>query len=144
VFVCVCVCLCVCVRLCVCVCVCLRARASACVYVCVCFYASVTQERFANVLNADLANDLGNMLNRCLKPLQKHNGAALPDVTVAEDHPLRALAAESSRKAAAAYDAVDFRAAGEAALELTRAGNKYVPVACDLLLAAYDRPDVGS
>ncbi len=24
-----------------------------------------SEERFGNVLNADLANDLGNMLNRC-------------------------------------------------------------------------------
>lgn len=85
-----------------------------------------SEERFGNVLNADLANDLGNMLNRCLKPLKKHNGESFPTHTTAADHPLRILAAESSKKCAAAYDELDFRAAGEAALELTRAGNKYM------------------
>jgi len=43
--------------------------------------------------SADLANDLGNMLNRCLKPLQKHNGELLPSYATPADHPLRLLAA---------------------------------------------------
>jgi len=85
-----------------------------------------SEERFSNVLNADLANDLGNMLNRCLKPLQKHNGELLPSYATPADHPLRLLAAECSAKSAVAYAALDFRGAGEAALELTRSGNKYI------------------
>jgi len=85
-----------------------------------------SEERFGNVLNADLANDLGNMLNRCLKPLKKHNGDTFPSRSTPADHPLRVLAAASSAKSAAAYEALDFRGAGEAALELTRAGNKYI------------------
>ena len=85
-----------------------------------------SEERFVNILNADLANDLGNMLNRCLKPLIKHHGEHFPAHETPADHPLRTLAETSAHKCAAAYDTLDFRAAGEAALELTRAGNKYI------------------
>eukprot|EP00291_Cryptomonas_curvata_P012457 CAMPEP_0172178066 /NCGR_PEP_ID=MMETSP1050-20130122/15811_1 /TAXON_ID=233186 /ORGANISM="Cryptomonas curvata, Strain CCAP979/52" /LENGTH=555 /DNA_ID=CAMNT_0012850707 /DNA_START=393 /DNA_END=2056 /DNA_ORIENTATION=+ len=85
-----------------------------------------SEERFAAVLNGDLANDVGNLLNRCLKPLIKAAGPSIPAVATPADNPLRAVVAQARLEAAAAYEALDFRAAGEAALQIARAGNKYV------------------
>lgn len=83
-------------------------------------------ERFALVLNADLANDVGNLLQRSLKPLMKHVGSSFPAHVTPKENPLREIAASAAEKSAAAYEKMDFRGAGEAALELARVGNKYI------------------
>lgn len=85
-----------------------------------------SEDRFVYTINADLANDIGNLLNRCLKPLLKNNGPAYPKHVTPADHPLRAIVLEQTAKCAEAYQVLDFKAAGEAALEIARAGNKYM------------------
>jgi len=83
-------------------------------------------ERFALVLNADLANDVGNLLQRAIKPLTKHVGTTFPAHTTPEDNPLRAMAADAAARCGECYEKMDFRGAGEAALELARFGNKFI------------------
>ena len=52
---------------------------------CVAVSAELVNEHalyLSQVINADLANDVGNLLNRCLKPLRKHSGDTFPKYTV--------------------------------------------------------------
>lgn len=52
------------------------------------------ETRFVNVVNADLANDLGNLLNRTLGMLKKYCKSEIPNLdlgTIPVDHPLKAL-----------------------------------------------------
>lgn len=50
-----------------------------------------SEERFRNIVNANLANDVGNLLNRTLNLLKKNCGGALPlaAADIPADHPLR-------------------------------------------------------
>ena len=63
---------------------------------------------------------------RCLKPLVKNIGNTIPDFKTADDHPLRSVVSGNVPKAIKAYEDLDFQAAGEAALQIARAGNKYM------------------
>ena len=57
------------------------------------------EERFRAIVNADLANTFGNLLNRTLGLLKKNCGGAVPGdaASIAPDHPLRSFAAEQAR-----------------------------------------------
>ena len=88
-----------------------------------------SEERFVHTLNADLANDLGNLLNRTLRLAHKYCDQKVPLVQLdlmplAE--PLRNKAAGLGEAAALAYDQLAFSQVCEAALALARVGNKYV------------------
>lgn len=84
------------------------------------------ETRFVNIVNADLANDLGNLLNRTLKMTHKYCGGLVPDVEIPPDNPLRQMAEGLSDRVANAYDALAFSAACEEILSLVRRGNKYI------------------
>ncbi|MBF2074303.1 MAG: methionine--tRNA ligase [Synechococcales cyanobacterium C42_A2020_086] len=87
------------------------------------------ETRFVNVLNADLANDLGNLLNRTLKMAHKYCDKRVPQVTlndIAPDDVLRLQGTELGSKVARAYDALAFHEACEQILILIRMGNKYI------------------
>lgn len=52
------------------------------------------ETRFVNILNADLANDLGNLLNRSLNMLRKYCNNTVPNFTkedITLDNPLKAI-----------------------------------------------------
>ncbi|WP_218081991.1 methionine--tRNA ligase [Anthocerotibacter panamensis] len=83
-------------------------------------------KRFIDTLNADLANDLGNLLNRTLGLLRKNCNNLAPCVPVPEDNLLRLNVADMVGKAQMSYEALDFTRACEAALEIARTGNSYV------------------
>jgi len=85
-----------------------------------------SETRFRDVLNADLANDLGNLLNRTLTMLKKYRDYSIPAVTLPANHPLQALATEMIATAEAAYDIPNFTQAAEAALTLVRSSNKFL------------------
>jgi methionyl-tRNA synthetase len=55
-----------------------------------------SEERFRNIVNANLANDIGNLLNRTLNLLKKNCGGEIPadSATVPLDHPLRRVTEE--------------------------------------------------
>lgn len=87
------------------------------------------ESRFVNILNAELANDLGNLLNRTLKMAVKYCNSKVPSVCEMEipaDHPLKSLGLSAGDRAAQAYETFAFSQACETALSLVRAGNKFI------------------
>lgn len=87
------------------------------------------ETRFINILNADLANDLGNLLNRTLKMAQKYCYACVPDCqseNIPSDHPLKAIGLPLGEEVKQAYEALAFSKVCEAVLTLVRASNKFI------------------
>ena len=88
-----------------------------------------SEERFVNTLNADLANDLGNLLNRTLRLAHKYCDQKVPAVQLDQmplAEPLRSKGEGLGATAAEAYRQLAFSQICEAALGLARVGNKYV------------------
>ena len=87
------------------------------------------ETRFINILNADLANDLGNLLNRTLGMLKKYcqgNGPQLTAADLDQEHPLKKIGDGLSDRVTLAYDNLQFSQACEEIFTLVRASNKYV------------------
>lgn len=86
------------------------------------------ETRFVNILNADLANDLGNLLNRTLKMAHKYCGGTLPETALQDspDNMLSQMGRGLGEQVAQSYQALAFSEACEAILALARAGNKYL------------------
>ena len=86
------------------------------------------EDRFIQILNADLANDLGNLLNRTLKMVVKYCQGTVPDVIPSDLPPsdLLTLAQAAGAQAAQAYDALKLNQACGIALALGKAGNKFI------------------
>jgi methionyl-tRNA synthetase len=90
---------------------------------------SFEEQRFVDTLNADLANNLGNLLNRTLKMVLKYFGEQVPDVdagAIPADHPLKALGQTLAAQVTAAYDDLAFHEAAGAIMALMSAGNLYI------------------
>lgn len=79
------------------------------------------EERFRDTVNAALANDIGNLCNRCLGLLKKNCDSTFPVAAAAvpAEHPLRAAAAAAVPAAAAAYEDLAFHDAIAAALSIS-------------------------
>lgn len=87
------------------------------------------ETRFINVLNADLANDLGNLLNRTLGMLTKYCQGNGPQLTSADydlDHPLKSIGIVLGDRVIQAYENLQFSQACQEILTLVRASNKYI------------------
>ena len=87
------------------------------------------ETRFINILNADLANDLGNLLNRTLKMAHKYCGAFVPNISkeaLEADNMLFSIGYQLVDRVTQAYDALAFSQACEEILSLVKAGNKYI------------------
>ncbi|MEM9539807.1 MAG: methionine--tRNA ligase [Cyanobacteria bacterium P01_E01_bin.42] len=85
--------------------------------------------RFINVLNADLANDLGNLLNRSLGMTKKYCQSQVPKVAVtdlSEDHPLKSMGVSLRDPVIEAYESLNFSQVCEEIFNLIRACNKYI------------------
>lgn len=87
------------------------------------------ESRFIEVLNADLAKNLGNLLNRNLKMVKKYCEGNIPSITsesIPEDNPLKAIGLQLGEKVKANYQDLAFNQACEAILRFSQACNKYI------------------
>lgn len=85
--------------------------------------------RFVQTLNADLANDLGNLLNRTLSMAKRYCKKTVPDLSgelITDDNPLKQMGHDLGDRVKVHYQNLAFSLACEAILELIRAGNKYL------------------
>jgi methionyl-tRNA synthetase len=87
------------------------------------------ETRFIEIVNADLANNLGNLVNRTLNMAKKYCQGCVPNCDpkgIAPSHPLKQIGSELGQKVALAYESLAFKAAGEAIIDLAHASNKYI------------------
>jgi methionyl-tRNA synthetase len=85
--------------------------------------------RFINTLNADLANDLGNLLNRSLGMLLKYcqgRSLSLLGKDLATGNPLQEIGRELGDRVTKAYESLQFNLAVEEIFSLIRNCNKYI------------------
>eukprot|EP00897_Mesotaenium_endlicherianum_P008168 jgi/Mesen1/737/ME000110S_11009 len=85
-------------------------------------------ERFVNIVNANLANTIGNLLNRTLGLLTKNCQQTIPAdaASIPADHQLRQLADAQVEKAREKFESLQFGAALEAVLDIANAGNLFL------------------
>ncbi|MEO1185312.1 MAG: methionine--tRNA ligase, partial [Cyanobacteria bacterium J06636_27] len=85
--------------------------------------------RFIEVVNADLAKNLGNLLNRNLNMVKKYCGGTVPSITsqdIPDDNPLKVIGLQLGEQVKANYEALAFNQSCEAVMRLSQACNKYV------------------
>jgi methionyl-tRNA synthetase len=88
-----------------------------------------SETRFINILNADLANDLGNLLNRTLQMAYKYCDRHVPNLTthdISGEHVLKSKGLILGDQVKAAYEALAFSQACEPILALIRTSNKFI------------------
>ncbi|AFY80017.1 methionyl-tRNA synthetase [Oscillatoria acuminata PCC 6304] len=87
------------------------------------------ETRFINILNADLANDLGNLLNRTLGMVKKYCQGQVPKVNpeeIGDNNGLKAAGVTLGDRVTHAYDGLQFSQGCEEILSLVRGCNKYI------------------
>jgi methionyl-tRNA synthetase len=86
------------------------------------------QQRFTDLVNNDLANTIGNLLNRTSSMARRWFGDAVPPAGPAQDpsHPLAQAALSASEQTCNALEALDFRSAAEAVLQLAIRANGFL------------------
>ena len=86
------------------------------------------EERFVNIVNANLANDIGNCLNRTLTLLKKNCSSTLPmdSTQVPEDHPIREMCERQMPQVPKGYESLDFAMASEAILAISGRSNQFL------------------
>lgn len=84
-----------------------------------------SMKSFKNRFNSDLANDLGNLLNRTLSMLGKYFDGVTPEAGSFTGQ-LRDVIASTSEAALAANDRLEFTKALDAIWQMIGAGNKFV------------------
>jgi methionyl-tRNA synthetase len=84
--------------------------------------------RFVNIVNADIANDLGNLLNRTMGMAHKYCGGVVPlsGADIPLDNPLRSTGEGLGDRVSRAYHNLAFSVACEEILMVVRMGNKYI------------------
>ncbi|MEA5417886.1 methionine--tRNA ligase [Spirulina sp. CCNP1310] len=87
------------------------------------------ETRFVHILNADLANDFGNLLNRTLGMLKKYCQSQVPDLdpqALMAANPLAQLGRTLGDRLVTAYEQYQFDQVCEEILNLIRAGNRFI------------------
>ena len=87
------------------------------------------EQRFVNILNADLANDLGNLLNRTLGMVKKYCQGMGPQLTgedIPDENPLKRVGLSLGDRVTECYESLQFSKACEEIFILIRACNKFI------------------
>ena len=86
------------------------------------------QQRFTDLVNNDLANTIGNLLNRTSSMARRWFADAVPPAGGADasSHPLAAAALQAQGLSEQAWERLDLRAAAEAALQLAITANGFL------------------
>ena len=90
--------------------------------------ANFTEELFANRYNAELANDLGNLISRALTMLSRFNGGKIPAAAPEDDAAsanLRALCMKAVKELPVAVDEMHLDAGLAVVMAAVREGNRY-------------------
>ncbi|XP_010530560.1 PREDICTED: methionine--tRNA ligase, chloroplastic/mitochondrial [Tarenaya hassleriana] len=87
-----------------------------------------SEDRFINIVNAHLANTIGNLLNRTLGLLKKNcqSTLAVDSAVAAEGNPFKDTVEKLVEKARKNYEDLSLSSACEAVLEIGNAGNSYM------------------
>lgn len=85
-----------------------------------------SHERLISRYNQDLANDLGNLVNRSVGMLQRYRGGVVPSVDANRESSLKAIALEVPAKVDVAVERFDFREAIQSIWEIVTRANKFV------------------
>ena len=89
--------------------------------------------------HSELANELGNLVNRSTAMIERYRGGAVPDVAV--DATIAATCDRVSDGYATRLDTLDFTGALDQAWELVRALNRFVEERAPWTLAQSDEPE---
>ncbi|HEX3733327.1 MAG TPA: methionine--tRNA ligase [Mycobacteriales bacterium] len=104
-----------------------------------------TEGRLIGRANEDLANNIGNLVNRTLSMVRRYRAGTVPPA--AGDHPaaaqLRAVREAATGEIDRALAGFDFRQAAEVIVRIGGAGNRYVEHAAPWALAKRERQDGG-
>jgi methionyl-tRNA synthetase len=87
------------------------------------------ETRFIEIVNADLANNLGNLVNRTLNMAKKYCQGCVPDCNVEDidaDNPLKIIGQKLGSQVSLAYNNLAFRDACDAIITLAHSSNKYI------------------
>ncbi|GFQ07326.1 methionine--tRNA ligase [Phtheirospermum japonicum] len=87
-----------------------------------------SEDRFINIINANLANTIGNLLNRTLGLLRKNCQSiiAIDSTIAAEQNAFKDTVEKLVEKARQHYENLELSSACEAVLEIGNAGNVYI------------------
>lgn len=87
-----------------------------------------SEERFINIVNAHLANTIGNLLNRTLGLLKRYcqSTLAIDSTSAAEYNPFKEHVKDMVEKAKFDYMNFSFNSACEAVIDIANAGNLYL------------------
>ncbi len=88
----------------------------------------VQQQRFTDLVNNDLANTIGNLLNRTSSMARRWFDGAVPPAAAGADqaHPLAVAAGQAREQVLEGLERLDFRQAAAAALQLAVSANGYL------------------